>query len=600
MKVLITGAGGFIGRFLSEALIKRQVEIRGLFLPDEDSTYAEKIGIEIYRGDITQADTLKGLTGDVHTVYHLAARTSDWGTRKQFEEVMVTGTKNLLAESAGHIKRFVYVSSIAALGFNRDMVGLNEDSPRMETGIPYCDTKIIAEDIVTQYCRENRMEYTIIRPANVIGPGSVWVRETLDAFFRGPVPLVNGGKAPGAFVYVKNLVEGMILAAESEQANGKIYHFRDDYPITWGEYLNTLGSWIGKKTLGSIPYNLAWHLGVLFEKALTPFGVRPPITRLAVGATGKNNDVDCTRARTELAWISQVSQIQAIGEIREWVQQHYQVPEKNKIKDFHNKTVYITGGSSGIGLATAKLLSQKGAHLVLIARDTKKLELARKQVKACRRSNLQQIVALSLDVADVRAVKEKLVPLVDNAGGPDILINSAGILVSDYFENISDQVFDDVMKINVYGVRNMIATLLPYMKALKKGHIVNLSSSAGLFGVFGYTSYCASKYALIGFSESLRTEIKKYNIAMTVVCPPNVLTPMNEKEALTIPPETRVLKKMAGSLTPQYVAKKVVKGIQKRQYFVIPGIKIKMLYLTQRFSPGFIARAVTDFVVTRA
>ena len=135
-----------------------------------------------------------------------------------------------------------------------------------------------------------------------------------------------GGKAPGAFVYIQNLVDGTIIAAESEKAIGKIYHFRDDYPITWGEYLKTLGQWVGKKPLGSIPFTLAWGLGSFFEKTLTPFGIRPPMTRLAAGVMGKNNDVDNRRARQELGWKSHVSQDEAMKEIESWVQAHYRIP----------------------------------------------------------------------------------------------------------------------------------------------------------------------------------------------------------------------------------------------------------------------------------
>ena len=94
--------------------------------------------------------------------------------------------------------------------------------------------------------RQYDIPYTIVRPANVIGAGSVWVKDVLDAFYRGPVPIIGNGTAPAAFVHVENLVDGVLLAAESEKAEGRTYHFIDDYPVTWAEYITTLGSWIGK------------------------------------------------------------------------------------------------------------------------------------------------------------------------------------------------------------------------------------------------------------------------------------------------------------------------------------------------------------------
>ena len=600
MNVLVTGTGGFIGFHLAKELVARGHQVRGLFLPQENAGPCEELGVDIFRGDLTDPESLKGVTSGIDTVFHLATRTLDWGTRKQFEEVMVDGTRHLLEESAGDISRFVYVSSIAAFGLNRDLEGANEDSPRMESGIPYCDTKIIAEDTVKRICRDKGIAWTIVRPANVIGPGSVWVREILDAFLRGPFPLINGGKEPGAFVYVTNLVDGMIRCAASDKAVDRIYLFRDDYPMTWGEYIRLIGGLVGKKPVGKIPFRAAWTLGAVCETIFTPLGIRPPVTRLAAGVMGKNNNVDARRAREELGWRTMVSQDQAMEEIAAWAREEYRTPDTGKVIDFHNQLVCITGGSSGIGLETACLLAQKGAHLVLIARDEKKLNAACQTVESHRRSSHQKVVAVPLDVSDFSAVQSTSQSLLQDVGVPDILINNAGVLVSDYFENIDAPAFDNLMKINVYGVRNMTAALLPAMKARKKGRIVILSSLAGLVGIFGYTGYCASKFALIGFSEALRSEVKPHNISVSVVCPPKVTSPMDEKEAETITPETRAVKGMAGTLTPRETARAMIRGIQQKRFLIIPGMRAKLLYLAQRFSPGFISRAITDFIIRRA
>lgn len=307
MNVLVTGTGGFIGFHLAKELAARGYRVRGLFLPQEDAGPCERLGVDVFRGDLTVPESLRGVASGIDTVFHLATRTLDWGTRKQFEAVMVDGTRYLLEASAGSISRFIYVSSIAAFGFNRDLAGVNEDSPRMECGIPYCDTKIIAEDTVKKICREKGIGHTIVRPANVIGPGSVWVREILDAFLRGPFPLINGGREPGAFVYVTNLVDGMIRCAESDRAVDRTYLFRDDYPMTWGEYIHLIGSLVGKKPVGKIPFRLAWFLGSVCETIFTPMGIRPPVTRLAAGVMGKNNNVDASRAKEELGWRTLVS-----------------------------------------------------------------------------------------------------------------------------------------------------------------------------------------------------------------------------------------------------------------------------------------------------
>jgi nucleoside-diphosphate-sugar epimerase len=331
MKALVTGAGGFIGSFLTAGLHSRGYSIRGLFLPGEDAAAAQKLGVEVFRGDLTEPETLTGAADGVDLVFHLATRVSDWGGTKLFERVMVGGTENLMAECSGKIKRFVYFSSVAALGFGRDIDGLTEDAVRIPCGVPYCDTKMRAEDLVSRLASEAGIQYVIIRPANVIGPGSVWVWDVLDAYYRGPLPLIEGGRAPGAFVWVTNLVDGAIAAAELKTAASKTYHFRDDYRITWEGYQRFLGSLIGKRPAGSIPFSVAWRLGGILEAILSPLGIRPPLTRLAAGVMGKNLDVDTTRARKELGWTGKVGEAQAMAEIERWVREVY-IPGRKRNK----------------------------------------------------------------------------------------------------------------------------------------------------------------------------------------------------------------------------------------------------------------------------
>lgn len=323
MKVLITGAGGFIGSHLAKELIRKGHFVRGLFLPEEETQLLEDIGVEVFHGDLTKPLTLRGVTENIDTVFHLAARTLDWGTMQQFNAIMVEGTENLLKESKSNIRKFIYYSSVAALGLGRDLKDFKEDAKRVKTNIPYCDTKIIAEDLVNNYCTKNNIPYTIIRPVNVIGSGSIWVKDVIDMFLKGRVPLINKGKNPGAFIYIDNLIHGTLLAAESENSNGKTYHFCDHYSITWKEYLQTIGSLVGKKTFGSVPFKFAWTLGWFFEKILVPFGKRPPVTRLASCIMGKNLDVDTALAKKDLGWTSLITEYEAMERIKSWVKKEY-------------------------------------------------------------------------------------------------------------------------------------------------------------------------------------------------------------------------------------------------------------------------------------
>jgi 3-dehydrosphinganine reductase len=270
------------------------------------------------------------------------------------------------------------------------------------------------------------------------------------------------------------------------------------------------------------------------------------------------------------------------------------------MKTLSNKTVYITGGSSGIGLETGRLMARYGANILLFARNRSKLDAARLSIETVKTQSEQTIAVMSLDVANAAEVYEKMKIAVDRYGAPDILINSAGVNThADRFENITPDMFNEVMNINVNGVRNVTHALLKPMTP-KRGHVVILSSAAALFGMFGYTAYGTSKAALMGFAESLRYELAPLGMPVTVVFPPEVDTPMNLDEAKTLPVEGRAMKSMAGFLMPDYVARVLVRAIVRKQYSVIPGYSTRVLYFLHRLTNGAISRLVSDFVVRRA
>ncbi len=267
------------------------------------------------------------------------------------------------------------------------------------------------------------------------------------------------------------------------------------------------------------------------------------------------------------------------------------------MKLFKQKTIYITGGSSGIGLETGKILAACGADIVLIARNTKKLASAQSSLEDLKTEANQKISVVSVDAGNHDAVYEKMDQAVREFGAPDILINSAGInKYADHFADITYDMFNQVMNVNVNGVRNFTHALLEPMKQ-KKGHVVILSSAAALFGMFGYTAYGTSKAALMGFAESLRYELKPLGMPVTVVFPPEVDTPMNLDEAKTLPEEGRAVKGLGGFLMPDYVARVIVNAIAKKKYFVIPGRSTAFLYFLHRLSSGGLSRLISDRVI---
>ena len=258
-----------------------------------------------------------------------------------------------------------------------------------------------------------------------------------------------------------------------------------------------------------------------------------------------------------------------------------------KIKDFSGKRVYITGGSSGIGLECARLLAGEGAHVFICARDRERIEQALPQIEACRRNQGQDVQGQSVDVADHVRVTEVLAQAVADFGVPDILINAAGRAYPHYFQDISYAMLDETMKTNFYGVWNMCATLVPHMQA-RGGYIVNVSSMVGFMGVFGYCDYAASKFAVVGFSGALRSELKRFSIGVSVLCPPDTDTPGFAVENRTKPQETVAVSEGGGLMQPRAVAQALLKGMARGQAMIVPGAGGKAANIMQRLFPGVV------------
>jgi short-subunit dehydrogenase len=263
------------------------------------------------------------------------------------------------------------------------------------------------------------------------------------------------------------------------------------------------------------------------------------------------------------------------------------------MKDFNHKRVFITGGSSGIGLSTANFLARQGSHVIIFARGKERLEAARNEIRSNAASKEQQFAMAQLDVSNHKDVETVMINAVREFGTPDILINCAGRAYPDYFESIPFERFDETMKTNLYSIWNTVSVLLPHMRK-KGGHIANVSSIAGFLGVFGYTDYCASKFAIIGFSEALKSELKPHGITVSVLCPPDTETPGLEAENRTKPEETKAISANAGLMHPDQVARAFIKGIKKEKFLIIPGLEGKFTNVAKRLFPGLV-----DYVMDR-
>ncbi len=188
------------------------------------------------------------------------------------------------------------------------------------------------------------------------------------------------------------------------------------------------------------------------------------------------------------------------------------------------KVVVITGASSGLGEATARLLAAEGASVVLGARRVERLRALADELTGKR----GRALAVATDVSDPEQVKALVDAAVREYGRIDVLINNAGIMPQAPLERLKIDEWDRMIDVNIKGVLYGIAAALPHMQRQKGGHIINVSSVAGHKVGPGFTVYAATKHAVRALSEGLRQEVKPYNIRTTVISPGAVATELPE------------------------------------------------------------------------
>jgi len=244
--------------------------------------------------------------------------------------------------------------------------------------------------------------------------------------------------------------------------------------------------------------------------------------------------------------------------------------------ELRNQHVLITGGSSGIGLSLARQAASAGARLSLVGRDPAKLAAAAASVRADT-PQTSAIVTVPADVSVEAAVLAALQAAEAVHGPVDILITSAGMARPGYFEEVPVSVFERTMAVNYFGTLYAIKAVVPGMRSRGRGAVVIISSGAGLVGLFGYTPYAPSKFALRGLAEALRAELKPAGIAVTIVYPPDTDTPQLIDENRTKPPETRALTAGGGLWTADAVARVTLAAVRSGRFSVTPGLQLTAL-----------------------
>jgi NAD(P)-dependent dehydrogenase (short-subunit alcohol dehydrogenase family) len=185
---------------------------------------------------------------------------------------------------------------------------------------------------------------------------------------------------------------------------------------------------------------------------------------------------------------------------------------------FEDKVVVITGGSRGLGLVLARQLASQGAHLALLARSEADLRSAETQLR-CAGVATDRVMIVPCDVTSQAEVEAAIGLVVAQFGRIDVLINNAGIIQVGPFEHMGIQDFQDAMNVHFWGPLFTMLEVIPQMRSQGGGRIVNISSIGGKVAVPHLSPYCASKFALVGLSDSMRSELSRHNIKVTTVCP---------------------------------------------------------------------------------
>lgn len=266
-----------------------------------------------------------------------------------------------------------------------------------------------------------------------------------------------------------------------------------------------------------------------------------------------------------------------------------------RIKDFTGKKCFITGAASGIGKATAFAVAELGAHLFLTDINRGQLEAV---VASIREKGGTVVSWDAFDVSDYNAVREFTDKMQAESGAMDIVMNIAGTSIWGSVSRLKHEHWQKMVSINLMGPINVIECLLPAMvTAGKGGHLVNVSSAAGLIAMPWHAAYSASKFGLRGVSEVLRYDLRRYNIGVSVVCPGAVKTPLvGTVQILGIDRNHKDARKLVGrfekhAVTPEKVARDIIRGIRKNTYLVITSLDIKLIYWLKR--KFFIAYHIT-------
>jgi NAD(P)-dependent dehydrogenase (short-subunit alcohol dehydrogenase family) len=255
-------------------------------------------------------------------------------------------------------------------------------------------------------------------------------------------------------------------------------------------------------------------------------------------------------------------------------------PGRGAMTHFAGKRVLVTGAASGIGRAVALCAAEKGGRLVLTDRNAEGLERVAQEV---RDGGGEVLMARAFDITDFDAVQSLAADVHAEHGSVDIVVNNAGIAIWGTVDQMPHEDWRRVIDVNLMGPIHVIECFVPeMMRAGRGGHVVNVSSAAGLFGLPWHAAYSASKFGLRGLSEVLRFDLRRHGIRVTLVCPGGVRTGLVQTiEVRGVDTSSRRFQRFSRlferhAVTAERAAACIVRGVERNKYLVStsPGILV--------------------------
>ena len=566
MQYFVTGATGFIGKRLVKKLLEREDSVVYFLIRRESEgkvaalrhywgTIAARV-VPVF-GDLTSkklgvsADGIKMLKGQIDHFYHLAAVYDLGADEARQIAANIDGTRHAVelakAIDAGH---FHHVSSIAAAGlyegvFREDMF---DEAEHYEH--PYFMTKHESEKIVRQECK---VPWSVYRPAMVVGDSTTGEMDKVDGpyyFFKLiqrmrqllPPWLPSIGLEGGRIniVPVDFVVAALDVISHQDGIAKKCFHLVDPVGYRVGDVLDIFSKaahapkmnlFINAALFGFIPRSVTKGLMALAPVRRVRNAIMKDLGLPDEMLTFVNYPTrfDCREALAALKGTGV-----ACPNLKDYAWRLWDYWERHLDPELHidrslrgtvaGKVVLVTGGSSGIGLATAHKFAEAGATTLICGRDVDKLEEACKQARAKGYS----FVAYPADIADMADCDRFVAQLLVDHGSVDFLINNAGRSIRRAIESSYDRFhdFERTMQLNYFGSLRVTMGLLPGMTAKKNGHVVNISSIGVLTNAPRFSAYVASKAALDAWTRCAASEFADQGVSFTTINMPLVRTPM--------------------------------------------------------------------------